>query len=102
MIFCSDILRFFFTSTLLCWNGSKILVQTQSLLAKEKPIFYVNTFILFIGHIYRMLTGKVSTANFFLRVQQKHSLGVPFPLPKTNLLSLDYKKRLLMVKTKIY
>lgn len=85
MIFCSDILRFFFTSTLLCWNGSKILVKTQSLLAKEKPIFYVNTFILFIGHIYRMLTGKVSTANFFFKSTAKTFIRGSIPPTKNQL-----------------
>lgn len=45
------------------------LVQTQSFLAKEKPVFHANTLIIFIGH-YRMLTGRVPTANYFLGALQ--------------------------------
>lgn len=80
MIFCSGIFRFFSQENHHTGMAANLLIQTQSLSKREFLI--VNTFILFIEHIYFMLIGKVPTAKYFLM-----SIANPFtrratPSPK--------------------
>lgn len=65
-IYCNDTIQIFSNFFHICYHTAMLgnLVQTQSFLAKEKPAFHVNTLLIFIG-CYRMLIGRVPTANYF-------------------------------------
>lgn len=83
-IYDNDILlryfQIFFISKLSHWNGGKSFNSNS--ITQQKRIFNVNTFILFIKHIYLMLIGKVPTARYFLMSIANPVTRSAMPSPK--------------------